>query len=160
MTNQQLLLVNLIISGLLLLALAWQVWRVNKLDRIRKEFFSSGIEKNLEEVLVDQNRKINSLESELKQTGEELFDLSILNKNNVQKIGFVRFNPFGDAGGNMSFALALLNNHDHGVVISSLHAREGTRIYAKQVKAGKSESKLTDEEQQAIKESAPGGREV
>lgn len=152
MTNQQLLLANLAASSLLLLVVIWQVWRVQRLDRIRKEFFSSGLKKDLEEVLVDQNRKINSLDNELKQVGGDLADLSVLNKVNLQKIGFIRFNPFGDAGGNMSFTLALLNDHLHGVVISSLHAREGTRMYAKAVKAGKSESKLTDEEMQAIKE--------
>lgn len=152
MSNQQLLLVNGGLSLIVLILLAWQIWRVNRLDKIRKEFFSPGIKKNLEEVLVDQNRKLNALTKDLNRFNENLTDLSILNKNDIQKIGFIRFNPFDDAGGNMSFALALLNHHDNGIVISSLHAREGTRIYAKAVKAGTSESKLTDEEQQAIKD--------
>ncbi len=152
MSNQQLLLVNGGLSLIVLILLAWQIWRVNRLDKIRKEFFSPGIKKNLEEVLVDQNRKLNALTKDLNRFNENLTDLSILNKNDIQKIGFIIFNPFDDAGGNMSYALALLNHHDNGIVISSLHAREGTRIYAKAVKAGTSESKLTDEEQQAIKD--------
>ena len=39
--------------------------------------------------------------------------------------GLVRFNPFEDTGGNQSFALALLDAHGDGFVISSLHARHG-----------------------------------
>lgn len=152
MSNQQLLIANGALGLTILGLLAWQVWRVNRLDKIRKEFFSQGVKKNLEEVLVDQNRKLTALTGDLGRVNENLTDLSIVNQNNIQKVGFIRFNPFEDAGGNMSFTLALLNHHDNGVVISSLHAREGTRIYAKAVKAGKSESKLTDEEQQAIKE--------
>jgi hypothetical protein len=65
--------------------------------------------------------------------------------------GLVRFNPFGDTGGNQSFALALLDSEGDGVVILSLHSREGTRIYVKPVKKGKAELKVSDEEERAIK---------
>lgn len=70
----------------------------------------------------------------------------------IQKIGLLRFNPFHDTGGDQSFILALLDSHDTGVVISSLHTRTGTRWYAKAVKAGKGqEYELSTEEQKAIK---------
>ena len=67
-----------------------------------------------------------------------------------QRIGLVRFNPFEDTGSNQSFALALLDADDDGVVISSLHARGGTRIYAKAVAAGRPEATLSEEEAQAL----------
>jgi len=44
----------------------------------------------------------------------------------------------------------LLDANDNGVVVSALHGREGTRTYAKHVKAGRSESKLTEEEMTAL----------
>ncbi len=70
----------------------------------------------------------------------------------IQKIGLLRFNPFHDTGGDQSFILALLDSHDTGVVISSLHTRTGTRWYAKAVKGGKGqEYELSNEEQRAIK---------
>lgn len=69
----------------------------------------------------------------------------------IQKIGFLRFNPFTDTGGNQSFCLALLDRHENGVVISSLHSREHTRIYAKAIKEGKAlGQELSKEEKQAI----------
>lgn len=78
-----------------------------------------------------------------------------LNKDgslHIQKIGLLRFNPFHDTGGDQSFILALLNNKDTGVVISSLHTRTGTRWYAKAVRDGKgTEYELSSEEQKAIK---------
>jgi hypothetical protein len=67
-----------------------------------------------------------------------------------QRIGLVRFNPFEDTGSNQSFALALLDAEDDGVVVSSLHARGGTRIYAKAVAAGRPEATLSNEEAQAL----------
>ena len=66
------------------------------------------------------------------------------------RVGLVRFNPFEDTGGNQSFALALLDVHGDGFVLSSLHARGGTRVYAKAVTGGKAEAALSDEEAQAL----------
>jgi hypothetical protein len=139
------------VAGLSFLGLIWVSLRLNRLDRIRKEFLPSDMGKNVEQVLVEQNRTITKLRSDLSDLNGHLTDLTIINKLNLNKIGFVRFNPFDDAGGNISFAVSLLNSHNDGVVISSLHGREGTRVYAKQIKAGESESKLTKEEIEAIK---------
>jgi hypothetical protein len=146
-----LIYINLTVSAVLVILLFWQIFKVRKLERLRKEFFANSIDKNFEQVLVDQNRAINKINSELKEQDESLNRLYKDNRNNIQKIGFIRFNPFDDAGGNISFALALLNAKDEGVVISSLHGREGTRVYAKSVKAGHSDLKLTEEEIEAIK---------
>ena len=72
-------------------------------------------------------------------------------KSHLQKMGFVRFNPFNDTGGDQSFCLAILNGHDTGIVISSLHSREQTRIYAKRIVAGKTEGvELSREEAEAL----------
>jgi hypothetical protein len=76
------------------------------------------------------------------------------------RVGLVRFNPFEDTGGNQSFALALLDGRGDGFVISSLHARAGTRVYAKAVAGGASEAALSAEEaealRQALAKSGPG----
>jgi hypothetical protein len=68
-----------------------------------------------------------------------------------QRIGLVRFNPFEDTGSNQSFAVALLDAMGDGFVLSSLHARSGTRVYAKTVAGGRAESALSNEEQEALK---------
>jgi uncharacterized protein DUF4446 len=69
------------------------------------------------------------------------------------RVGIVRFNPFeGDTGGNQSFALALLDGRGDGFVVSSLHARAVTRLYAKAVTAGASEAPLSDEESAALRQ--------
>lgn len=151
MNSQYLALTATILSAVLLLAVIWQAFRLHKLERVRREFFSSGLGKDLEQILIDQNRGITKINQELLELDESLTRLYKDNRSNIQKVGFMRFNPFDDAGGNISFVLALLNAQDEGIVISSLHGREGTRIYAKSVKAGLSESKLTNEEQDAIK---------
>ncbi len=68
----------------------------------------------------------------------------------VQRSGVVRFNPFDDTGGDQSFALALADAEGNGVVLSSLHARGLTRVYAKPLAGWASTYQLTEEENQAI----------
>ena len=78
----------------------------------------------------------------------------------LQKTSFIRFNPFNDVGGDQSFILVLLDNTDSGVIITSLHNRNNTRIYAKQIKNGRGKpAALSKEEKtalnQAIKNYSP-----
>jgi len=71
-------------------------------------------------------------------------------KKHVQKVGVVRFNPFKDIGGDQSFSIALLDEEDNGLVITSLYGREGNRVYAKPIEGGQSKYQLSDEEKEAI----------
>jgi hypothetical protein len=68
----------------------------------------------------------------------------------LQWIGSIRFSPFRHTGGAQSFALALVDDKGDGFVLSSLHARDNTRVYAKPLHEWASEHMLTDEERQAI----------
>ncbi len=89
---------------------------------------------------------IKSLEDNLSR---EISD----NKKHIQKIGFQRYNPFTDTGGDQSFSAAFLDDNGDGIMISSLHSRENTRLYAKQVENGKVLGQaLSKEEQHVINE--------
>jgi hypothetical protein len=81
-------------------------------------------------------------------------------QSSLGRVGLVRFNPFEDTGGNQSFALALVDSRGDGFVLSSLHARAGTRVYAKAVAGGTSEAALSAEESEALAQAlakpAPG----
>jgi hypothetical protein len=70
-------------------------------------------------------------------------------EHTVQWIGIVRYNPFRNTGGAQSFALAVVDARGDGFVLSSLHARENTRVYAKPLNQWESEYTLTDEEKEA-----------
>ncbi len=70
--------------------------------------------------------------------------------NLLQHIGVVRFNPFADKGGDQSFVVAILDAHADGVVLSGLHTRMDSRVYAKPIVGGTSNYALTEEEKEAI----------
>ena len=94
--------------------------------------------------------------SELKNFREELekylTDVEKRLKQSVQAVETVRFNPWSGTGqgGAQSFATAFLNEDGHGVVISSLYARDHVSIFGKPIKKYLSEHELSTEESQAI----------
>ena len=68
----------------------------------------------------------------------------------IQKIGLVRYNAFKDVGSDLSFAIALLDKDDNGVVFNGIYGSESSNIYAKPIKKGISTYQLSSEEQYAI----------
>lgn len=72
--------------------------------------------------------------------------------HSVQGVGMVRFRAFQDTGGDQSFAVAFVDGNGNGVVISSLHGREDTRVYGKPIAAWTSTYSLSGEEKEAIEQ--------
>lgn len=68
----------------------------------------------------------------------------------IQKTGLVRYNAFKDVGSDLSFAVALLDRENNGVVLNGLYGSESSNIYAKPIKNGKSTYQLSEEEKYAL----------
>ena len=68
----------------------------------------------------------------------------------IQKVGIVRYNAFKDTGSDLSFALAMLDEKNNGVVLNGIYSREMSNIYAKPVENGESKYTISAEEQEAI----------
>lgn len=140
---------------LALIGLIFVIVALVKIKNIKnniKVFFSGKQAQDLESVLLAQTKEISELDKEIQELFEISNRLHALCQKSIHKVGIIRFNPFKDIGGDQSFALALLDGKNSGIVISSLHTREGTRIYSKPIIKGESEKyTLTEEEKQAIK---------
>jgi hypothetical protein len=102
--------------------------------------------KDLKEVLAD----FSKLEERFDKVLEEMKKLEDRQKFSVQKLGIVRFNPFSEVGSDQSFSMALLNEKNDGVVITSLYTRQENRVYGKPIKDSQSEYSLSEEEKNAI----------
>ncbi len=101
---------------------------------------------NLKEILAS----FEDLKKNFKKLSAELDSLKKESQFSIQKVGIVRFNPFSEVGSDQSFSVALLDNNDNGVVITSLYAREGNRVYGKPILNCQSQYLLSQEEKQAI----------
>lgn len=134
-------------TGIWLLAISIVLWRALALfNKLTKGVDAGDLKKVLEKVLTKEEQ--NSLE--IKNLSKRTDFLEEDGKLHVQKIGLVRFNPFKEVGGDHSFSLAVLDNEDTGVVITSLHTRDRTRVYMKGIKKGKSDLELSNDEKKAL----------
>jgi len=112
------------------------------------KFFKKKKEpENLGEVLAI----LRKLEGSVERLSFDVENLKKEIKFPIQKFGLIRFNPFSDIGGDQSFSIALLDGRGNGLVITSLYAREGNRVFAKPIEKGNSIYPLSKEEKEAIK---------
>ncbi len=105
---------------------------------------------DLEELIKKSSRDIRQLYLGFENISNEAEIQKKQLSGTIKKIGIIRFNPFNNTGGDQSFALALLDSTNSGIVISSLYLREGTRIYAKPIQELKSKYPLSKEEEEAL----------
>ncbi|MDQ6766490.1 MAG: DUF4446 family protein [Candidatus Eremiobacteraeota bacterium] len=76
----------------------------------------------------------------------------------LQRVGFVRFNAFPDVGSELSYALAVVDGHGNGFLVSSIYSREEVRTYAKAIRTFSADKDLSDEERRAIELARAGQR--
>ena len=137
---------------ILVTLVAWLVARIRHLDA-RLEGLTRGADgKNLEGVLHAHLDKVDAVARDLDDLTDRTILLEAKSLRAFSRMGLVRYNPFEETGGNQSFALALLDANGDGWVLSSLHARSGTRVYAKVIARGRSETALSDEESAALRQ--------
>jgi len=144
----------LILAFILILGEAfWIILLQINLGKIKKNQASiGGGSQSLEETVIAQAKNLKVLDKDIHELYNISNQINTLALKSLHKVGMVRFNPFNDMGGDQSFAMALLNGKNNGLVISSLYTKEGTRVFSKAIKAGKTEKHpLTEEEEEAIK---------
>ncbi|MBS4023331.1 MAG: DUF4446 family protein [Dethiobacter sp.] len=121
------------------------------LSRRYREFMRGNSGVSLEVVLGDLLKELQKVEAGVDENRQKMKGLADVLATATQGIGVVRFNAFQNTGSDLSFAVALLNAHKNGVVISSIYGREESRTYAKPVSGGQSPYQLGGEEQEALR---------
>lgn len=150
--NSITLIVALVAISILLVVLTLLLWRRTRRLAARFEGITRGSEeRSLEAILEAHLARVHEVVRGLENVEARTAILERDLRRTFARVGLVRYNPFEDTGGNQSFALALLDAHGDGFIVSSLHSRNGTRIYAKGVRGGRSDSAVSDEEGEAIR---------
>lgn len=152
------LVVVLAVAVAVLAAWAALIFRDQRVLRSRlRRVFADDARGGLDEVLDREMGRIDKLTERLDALNTLQRELEAAAQRAVSRVGVVRFNPFPDMGGDQSFAIALLDVLGNGVVVSSIHGRGETRVFAKSVAGGRSTHQLSDEEQDAIRRALAGG---
>lgn len=132
-----------------LVALSFSVMMHVKVSRIFRSASSTDIEKLLK---LHTKTLEDFITFKVESTGY-LKSLDTRLKKKMVSAATVRFNPFqGEGiGGNQSFCSVFTDEEGNGVVITSMHTRERTNVFAKPLQDWKSEYELSEEETLAIK---------
>ena len=135
-----------IIAVLLVLIVFLLVMLVNMNSKLRKlqwkyDYFTKGTTMDLDEVLTQTLEDVRSAEAKITALEKSRDDLRVL-----------RYNAFDNTGSDLSYSVALVDEENNGVVLSSIYGREENRCYAKPVIAGKSQYVLSKEEQEVLQQ--------
>jgi hypothetical protein len=150
--NLSAVLIVMAVAIAVLLALVVVQWvRVGRAVDAYRQLVRDGSGGSLHDVLQTHVARVEEVRGRLGEIDAVQATLEHRTRTSIQHVGLVRFNPFEDTGSDQSFALALLDDQRDGVVISSLHGRTNTRLFAKPVEGGASSHTLSDEEAQAIR---------
>lgn len=144
----------MIVAGMNILLLILYFCNILKLKKINKNYKTFmkkiGNGNNIDEMLKNYINKVD----EVSDKNEEIINYCKTIDNRIslciKKVGMVRYSAFKDTGSDLSFALALLNDKNDGVILNGIYSREMSNIYAKQVIDGKCSNKLSEEERQAL----------
>ena len=140
----------LTIVGLLLIILNAILWL--KFKRFDKLFSGPESHKSDKILLQDNSANLKKLDKDVQELYEINSRISKISKRGICKIGFVNFNAFSEKSGNQSFAIALLDFRDSGVIFSNLQTAQGARLFIRPIRQGESAngSELLAEEKKAL----------
>jgi len=145
MSNVQYVLLGMTV--LILLALIIFISINLKLARMNKRYntMMKGMDGvNIEQLLLNHIEQVKETVGKVDRLSIDCEKIRETAKKNIQKVGVIRFNAFEDMGSDLSFAIALLDYQNDGMVMSSIYSRSESRMYAKPILAGQSSYLLTD----------------
>lgn len=124
-----------------------------KLRTMRRKYETmmagSGVE-DLEGLLLDLKNQNEMLEEELSEQKTQLKATQVKIREMKSNIAMKRYNAFGERGNDLSFSLAILDDDNNGIVLTSLYNRENSYIYSKPLQNGQSQYALSPEEKEVI----------
>lgn len=115
-----------------------------------KKFMKGKDAASLEDSFLRAYDEIKELQKEDAINKESI---KLINKHlyhSYQRTGIVKYNAFQGMGGKTSFAMALLTQGKNGMIINSIHGREMSCVYIKEIKKGECEVALSPEEGEAL----------
>ena len=115
--------------------------------------------KSVEHLLADGLDDIQEIREMQQANRNSLNDLYAQQNKCLQKVGFVQYNAYEENGGNLSFAVTLLDKNDNGFILNIMHATSGSFTFAREVKNGTCKGDISEEEQISLERALNGTKE-
>ena len=151
------IIILLVLTIFLLVKSVSSSMRLNRLERKYKTFMKGSDAQSLEKIFVRKFAQIDKL-YEAKEDHEH--DILFIKKNlekMFSKYGVEMYDAFDDVGGKLSFALALLDKDNTGLILNAVHSRDNCFLYLKEIVKGESYVMLSQEEVEALRKAVNFG---
>jgi hypothetical protein len=147
----ELVLLIILAFVVILFVMSFILWvKLSAMRKNYKRLLNGTNPLNVEELLMNiQQKQTDQIEQTAALTTKvEAFKETI--KKMKSKVGIHRYNAFSDTGSDLSFSVAILDEFQDGILLTGIHNREQTYIYAKPIENGQSQYTLSPEEKEAI----------
>ena len=151
------IIILLVFTVFLLIKSVSSSMRLSRLERKYKTFMKGSDAQSLEKIFVRKFAQIDKL-YEAKEDLEH--DILFIKKNlekMFSKYGVEKYDAFDDVGGKLSFALALLDKDNTGLILNAVHSRDNCFLYLKEIVKGESYVMLSQEEVEALRKAVNFG---
>ncbi len=145
-----LLIILLILIVLLAVFLFLTIRRMNYISRKYYVLMSGKKGKDLEKIIFTRFKEMDKVKKNARRVTSEHQKFKGHLDSCYNKIGLIKYDAFENLSGKLSFSLALLNADNSGIVLNTMHSRDGCYTYAKEIIRGESYIALSEEEKAAI----------
>lgn len=147
------LLIGLVIVNLvMLIILVTNSVRLGKLKMRMSALLGDTGGNSLEEAIVSNHEQLSELRTEQQRLNQNIDNLSRQLKQMKAKTAIMRYNAFQETGSDLSFSVAIVDESGNGLVLTGIHSRNETQIYAKPLEQGQSKYPLSPEEVEVIQQ--------
>lgn len=144
-------ILTIIMSSIaLLLAAGALYFNMQKMKVLKKFFGDKKIKDEISRDLKEYFEKTKEVFSLTDAMRDEIDTLRRTNQNNFSAFASRRFNPYEESGGDLSFCLVILDREKNGMMITSLHGRDRTRIYTRHIEKGEANLELLYDKKQTL----------
>ena len=146
-----------ILAVLLLMIFILMIMQIKLMGKFKKLYqtydrFMRGKDmESMEETVLAQFEKIEALEKSNEEKDRQIESIFENLQHVYQKTGLVKYDAFREMSGKLSYAVALLDKEDNGILVNSMYSREGCYSYVKTISGGKCSIEMSEEEQKALK---------
>ena len=147
-----LLIMSMLLILILLILVIYTLVRLSAMNARYREMMRGSKSRDLEGMLLQHIQQVEKVSVTNERIVEENKRLRKFVQKTLVRVAMVRFRAFEDMGGDLSYAVAMLDANNDGLIFSSIFARADSRSYIKPIKGGHSEYPLTDEEKGVLRE--------
>jgi hypothetical protein len=156
--SMQMFIAGVILAAVVLVLLVLLIIQMVSASRFKKrvmKFLGSNSDShNIEAMLLDYLELVNSIDRKYDSITSKLENHDLRLSNCISKVAMLRYNPFKEMGGDLCFALAMMDERSNGIVLNTIHGRDTSYTYCKPVSNKISSYNLSDEEKKVIEMAA------